>query len=124
MANGLALTAGAWARTYISPITGEAVTDRPCLHLLLPDAQCATEGADARVPRTPLTISELYSLPAAVDLMTAARALNMGRTTAYELAKRGEFPCRVLRYGDAYRVVTAELLRLLEVPVPEERTTP
>lgn len=64
------------------------------------------------------TIRELYELPAAVDLMTAARALHMGRTTAYELARRGEFPCRLLRYGGTYRVATAELLELLGVPLP------
>jgi hypothetical protein len=45
------------------------------------------------------TIRELYELPAAVDLMTAARALHMGRTMAYKLARSGEFPCRLLRYG-------------------------
>ncbi|GAA4917983.1 hypothetical protein GCM10023405_46960 [Streptomonospora salina] len=72
------------------------------------------------MPRTPLTISELYSLPAAVDLMTAARALNMGRTTAYELARSGEFPCTVTRYGDSYRIPTAQILRLLDVPLPVE----
>ncbi|WP_245928951.1 helix-turn-helix domain-containing protein [Murinocardiopsis flavida] len=69
----------------------------------------------------PLTIPELYALPAAVDLMTAARALKMGRTTAYELAKRGEFPCGLLRYGDTYRVPAAEILRPLNVPVPEHQ---
>ncbi|MDA2808016.1 hypothetical protein [Nocardiopsis suaedae] len=34
--------------------------------------------------------------------MAAARALHMERTTAYGLAKRGEFPCRLLRYGGTY----------------------
>ncbi|WP_248772879.1 helix-turn-helix domain-containing protein [Nocardiopsis dassonvillei] len=69
------------------------------------------------------TIRELYDLPAAVDLMTAARALHMGRTTAYELARRGDFPCRLLRYGGTYRVVTAELLELLGVPLPKGRAS-
>jgi hypothetical protein len=54
--------------------------------------------------RRAFTIHELYDLPAAVDLMTAARALHMGRTTAYKLARSGEFPCRLLRYGGTYRV--------------------
>ncbi|GAA3762300.1 hypothetical protein HDA32_005808 [Spinactinospora alkalitolerans] len=70
----------------------------------------------------PLTIVELYALPAAVDLMTAAQALNMGRTMAYELARRGEFPCAVIRYGDTYRVPTAEILRLLNVPIPNRES--
>ena len=47
--------------------------------------------------------------------MTAARILGIGRTKAYELARHGEFPCRVIRIGDLYRVSTADLLRLLGV---------
>lgn len=62
---------------------------------------------------TPLTIAELLELPASVDLLTAARALHLGRTKAYELARRGEFPCAVFRVGDTYRVPTTGLLELL-----------
>ncbi|MBB4935432.1 hypothetical protein F4561_006326 [Lipingzhangella halophila] len=70
----------------------------------------------------PLTITELYALPAAVDLMTAAQALNMGRTMAYELAKNDEFPCRIIRYGNTYRVRLADILHLLDVPVPSQQS--
>jgi hypothetical protein len=56
---------------------------------------------------------ELLALPAAVDLETGNRALGLGRSKGYELAKRGEYPCKVLRLGSTYRVVTAELLSLL-----------
>ncbi|MGW3292884.1 hypothetical protein ACWC9S_02850 [Streptomyces xiamenensis] len=56
---------------------------------------------------------ELLGLPAAVDLETGNRALGLGRSKGYELAKRGQYPCRVLRLGNAYRVVTADLLALL-----------
>jgi hypothetical protein len=65
----------------------------------------------------PLTLSEVKNLPAMVDLLTAARALDLGRTKAYELARRDEFPCHVLRVGDTYRVPTAALLELLEIPM-------
>ncbi len=41
-----------------------------------------------------------------------------GSAMACELARRGGFPCRLLRYGGTYRVVTAELLELLGVPLP------
>ncbi len=68
--------------------------------------------------RRAFTIHELYDLPAAVDLMTAARALHMGRTTACKLTRSGQFPCRLLRHGGTYRVATAELLELLGVPLP------
>ncbi|RQX16525.1 hypothetical protein DDE19_14805 [Micromonospora ureilytica] len=62
-----------------------------------------------------LTHEELLRLPAIVDLSTAARALGVGRTKAYELAKQDLFPCSVLRIGTSYRVRTADLLRLVGI---------
>jgi len=70
----------------------------------------------------PVTIAELRAR-ATVDLMTAACALGLGRTKAYELAKNEEFPCRVIRIGDSYRVPTAGLLELLGVSAEEGRAT-
>jgi excisionase family DNA binding protein len=69
-----------------------------------------------------LTRAELFALPVTVDVPTAARALGLGRSTAYELARQGEFPCRVLRVGSSYRVPTADLMRVLgiEPPTPQE----
>ncbi|MGH3273720.1 MAG: hypothetical protein ACRDNZ_05260, partial [Streptosporangiaceae bacterium] len=58
-----------------------------------------------------------------VDLMTAAAALGMGRTKAYELARRDEFPCRVIRTGSIYRIPTPGLLELLGVPPEQPATT-
>ncbi|MFE3858166.1 hypothetical protein ACFXPN_44415 [Streptomyces griseorubiginosus] len=60
-----------------------------------------------------MTRAELLALPVAVDLDTGNRALGLGRSKGYELAKRGQYPCKVLRLGKAYRVVTADLLSLL-----------
>ena len=60
-----------------------------------------------------MTLAELLALPVVVDVTTAARALGLGRSTGYELARRGECPCRVLRVGSSYRVPTADLLRVL-----------
>ncbi len=56
---------------------------------------------------------ELLALPVSIDLETSNRALGLGRSKGYELAKRGQYPCKVLRLGKAYRVVTADLLDLL-----------
>ncbi|WP_406483999.1 hypothetical protein [Streptomyces sp. NBC_01568] len=56
---------------------------------------------------------EVLALPAVIDLDTSNRALGLGRSKGYELAKRGEYPCKVLRLGKAYRVVTADLVNLL-----------
>lgn len=69
-----------------------------------------SEIADGRMG---MTREELLALPAAVDLDTGNRALGLGRSKGYELAKRGQYPCKVLRLGKAYRVVTADLLNLL-----------
>lgn len=67
-----------------------------------------------------LTRAELLALPVTVDIATAARALGLGRSTAYELARSGEFPCRVLRIRSSYRVPTAELLKVLGVEPERE----
>ena len=63
---------------------------------------------------TPVSIAQLRT-NATVDLMTAAAALGLGRTRAYELARCGQFPCRVIRIGDTYRIPTPGLLELLGV---------
>ncbi|MCP3758368.1 hypothetical protein NLX94_26245 [Streptomyces sp. TBY4] len=56
---------------------------------------------------------QLLALPVSVDLETGNRALGIGRSKGYELAKRNQYPCKVLRVGNGYRVVTADLLNLL-----------
>lgn len=65
--------------------------------------------------RDGMTQAELLALPAVVSITTAAQALGLGRSTAYELARRDEFPCRILHIGSSYRVPTAELLRILGI---------
>jgi hypothetical protein len=60
-----------------------------------------------------MSADELQALPVVIDLETANRALMIGRSTGYALAKQGEYPVRVLRLGHAYRVVTGDLLALL-----------
>ncbi|MFJ4686232.1 hypothetical protein [Streptomyces sp. NPDC088789] len=79
------------------------------------------EDAKARLAAGPgvpkgsrgMSREELLALPVSVDLETGNRALGLGRSKGYELAKRGMYPCKVLRLGNAYRVVTADLLALL-----------
>jgi hypothetical protein len=65
-----------------------------------------------------VTIAQLRATPT-VDLMTAAAALGLGRTKAYELARCGQFPCRVIRSGRVYRIPTPGLLELLGVAAEE-----
>jgi len=74
---------------------------------------------DIGAPKGGMTLAELLALPVTVDVGTAARALGLGRSTGYELARRNEFPCRLLRVGSSYRVPTAELLRVLGIEPAE-----
>lgn len=62
-----------------------------------------------------LTRAELDKLPTVVDLVTAGRALGIGRTKAHEMARAGTFPVRVLPLGRRYRVSTAELRDFLRI---------
>lgn len=72
---------------------------------------------------TPWTLENIRNLPPVLDLAEAARLLRIGRTSAYAMAKCGQFPVPVLRAGKLYRVPTAGLLELLglAVPPPPER---
>ncbi|MFF5564044.1 helix-turn-helix domain-containing protein [Streptomyces sp. NPDC012623] len=69
-------------------------------------------------PYGQLSFTEIFELPVAVDLRTAARALGICTTTAYLLIRRNTFPCPVLRVGGRYRIPTSELMRVLGI---EER---
>ncbi|MFJ3646673.1 helix-turn-helix domain-containing protein [Streptomyces murinus] len=61
------------------------------------------------------SFTEMFDLPVAVDLRTAARALGIGSTTAYRLISKDEFPCPILRVGGRYRIPTNELMRALGI---------
>ncbi len=71
-----------------------------------------------------MTREELLDLPVSIDVETAGRALGMGRTRAYQAAKAGEFPIPVLKLGRSYRVVTADLWRLLGVAPQTNEAAP
>ncbi len=71
-----------------------------------------------------MTLAELGELPVVIDLVTAGKALGLGRTKSYELAQAGQFPCRIIRVGRNYLVPTPELLTLLGYPAAAARTEP
>lgn len=52
---------------------------------------------------------------ATVSVPEAGNELGIGRNTAYELARTGEFPVRVLKIGSRYRVSRADLDRYLGI---------
>ncbi|WP_431979794.1 DNA-binding protein [Streptomyces qinglanensis] len=62
-----------------------------------------------------LGFTELFDLPVAVNVRTAARALCICPATAYQLIRQDAFPCPVLRIGHQYRVPTTELMRVLGI---------
>jgi excisionase family DNA binding protein len=55
------------------------------------------------------------ALPPAIDLSTAAQALGIGRTVAYQLVRENEWPTPVVRLGRLIRVPTSALLHLLAI---------
>ena len=71
-----------------------------------------------------LTLAEIAELPAVTGLVTAGRALGLGRTKAYELARAGQFPCPVIRVGSSWLVPSAGLLAVLGLPVPGAQAGP
>jgi hypothetical protein len=59
------------------------------------------------------TEQAVRSLGMTTDVETAGAILGVGRTKAYELAKAGEFPVKIVRVGRRYLVPVPAILRLL-----------
>ncbi len=60
------------------------------------------------------TEQEIRGLGMTTDVEVAGAILGIGRTKAYEMAKNGEFPVKILRIGRCYRVSVPALLKLLD----------
>lgn len=60
------------------------------------------------------TLDEIKSWAASVSIPLAAQAIGISSSHLYSLAGRDEAPCKVLKVGARYRVVTASLVALLE----------
>lgn len=67
-----------------------------------------------------LSRDQLLALPAALDVETAAKVLDVGLTTARELVRNGRWPSPVLRVGRQYRIPTAPLLAVLGITTDSE----
>jgi len=76
----------------------------------------------------PLTRDQLLELPPVVTLETLGQALGVSAPTIRECHRRGDvtaFGIRVLRVGQQWRVVTADIWRLLGLnPAIPEPTSP
>jgi excisionase family DNA binding protein len=64
-------------------------------------------------------VADALDLPPMIDVVTAARYLGVGRTTAYALAARGALPVPVVRIGTALRIPTLPLLKILGIASPD-----
>ncbi|MFD5245011.1 DNA-binding protein [Amycolatopsis sp. NPDC058340] len=66
-----------------------------------------------------VTLDEVRTWPATVDVRDAVRALGISWTHGYRLAREGRFPCQVVRMGKRrVKVVTSSLIRLLDETAP------
>ncbi|MDQ2874606.1 MAG: hypothetical protein M3Y33_07295 [Actinomycetota bacterium] len=63
-----------------------------------------------------MTTAELEALPVTIGLVTAAQAIGLGRSQAYELQRRDEFPVRVRTLCGHYKVSKFDLLAYLGAP--------
>lgn len=81
----------------------------------LTHATSDTATPDTAPPATARTrtAEQLRRLGVTTDLMTAAKILGIGRTTAYTSARKGTFPVPLMRTGRRYRVVVARLIEFL-----------
>jgi excisionase family DNA binding protein len=61
----------------------------------------------------PWTEDRVRSLGLHTDVATAASILGIGRSTAYDLIRRGEFPVPVVRLGHRLRIPVEPLRALL-----------
>jgi hypothetical protein len=75
----------------------------------------------------PLTREQLLALPATTNLPTLGRAFGVSEPVARERHRLGEWErlgIRILRLGQQWRVITADMLNVLGVepdPVPPEK---
>lgn len=58
------------------------------------------------------TAEKVRELGLVTSLETAAQILGIGRSKAYEMARTGEFPVRVMRVGRVYRVPVNPILNI------------
>ena len=77
------------------------------------------QGMSTATPPPPATGRRIWTpeqvrrLGMTTDLETAADVIGIGRTLAYELARTGDFPIRLLRLGRRVVVPIADLLTFL-----------
>lgn len=61
------------------------------------------------------TVEQVRALGVTTDVVTAGAVLGVGRTTAYRLAREGQFPVPVRKVGGRYLVAVAHLLHAVGI---------
>jgi hypothetical protein len=74
--------------------------------------------------KNPMSVAEIRALPASVPFPLACRALNIGRTLGYELAKAGEFPVKVIPVGKKFKVPRSAIFKELGIIDLEDTREP
>lgn len=64
------------------------------------------------------TVDAVRALGTTTDIVTAGAVLGIGRSTAYQLAREGQFPVPVTRVGRRYIVGVPHLLHAIGVDQP------
>jgi hypothetical protein len=62
----------------------------------------------------PPSLDEVRGWGATTDIPRAGACFGIGRSRSYELAKSGDFPVRTIQVGSTHRVLTSELLAVLD----------
>ncbi|MGV9826999.1 DNA-binding protein [Gordonia sp. NPDC003429] len=61
------------------------------------------------------TVEDLHNAGPTVSLWPiAGQMIGISKSHTYKLARDDQFPAKVIKVGASYRVVTADLLRLLD----------
>jgi hypothetical protein len=98
------------------------------LAMPMPEHDLHPHASDQPADDTTWTAERIRALGLHTDIATAARIFGLSRATAYDLAKRDQFPVSVLRFGTRYCVPVAAILQALHLPAgdaqPPDPTPP
>ena len=64
-----------------------------------------------------MDVAEVMNLPASVDLVTSGRALGLGRSTTFALARSGDYPIPILRVGRKRVCLKSAICAHLGIPL-------
>jgi excisionase family DNA binding protein len=77
-----------------------------------------SDTTDSRPPTgSAWTADRIRALGLTTDIATAADIFGIGRSTAYELIRDGDFPLPVVRFGSKTRIPVAAILHALQLDV-------